>query len=163
MNESVIGLLRAFLVALFLGTLLGQIVIVPNYASESAAQFPEVAFLTVPYTLVVIVAIACLQLVLLAIWVLLDRVQSGAIFTSEAYRWVNVIIVAAASATALVLLLGSHLLGVMHVGGPGVLVAVVGASVCGTTFVLLMLVMRGLLHSATAMGRELALPVLARS
>lgn len=156
MNESAIVLLRAFLVTIFLGALLGQIVIVPSYASESATAFPEVAFLAAPYALVVIIAIACLEVMLLAIWVLLSRVQRDEIFNSQAFRWVNVIIWSAAAATLLVLFLGIHLLGVMQVGGPGVLLTVGGVAVCGTAFVLLMVVMRGLLLSATVMGSELA-------
>jgi len=79
MNDSVIVAIRALLVMVFLGALLGQTVLVPAYAS--------------------------------------------------------------AAATVLVLSLGVHLLG--------------GATVCGTAFVLPMLVMRRLLHNAAIMEEEL--------
>ncbi|MGA7206536.1 MAG: DUF2975 domain-containing protein [Specibacter sp.] len=156
MSESVIIGLRAFLVVIFLGALLGQMVVVPGFASESAAAFPEVALLAMPYAFVAIVVIACMQVIVLAIWRLLTMVQHDAIFTGRAFRWVNVIIRSAAAATVLALLFGIHLLGVMRLGGPGVLFAVGAAAVCGTAFVLLMIVMRGLLHNATIMGNELA-------
>lgn len=155
MNDSVIVALRALLVTIFLGALLGQSVIVPTYASESAAAFPEVGFLAAPYTLVVIAGIACLQLALVAIWVLLSMVQRDVIFTRQALRWVDAVIFSGAAATLLALSLGMHLLGVMRIGGPGVLFAVGGATVCGTAFVLLMLVMRNLLRGATVMEKEL--------
>lgn len=156
MNESVLIALRVVLVMTFLGALLGQIVVVPTLASDSAAIFPEVAFLATPYVLVGIAAIACLQVVLFAIWILLARVQDNSIFSGDAFGWVNVIIWSAAAATLLVLLLGMHLFGVMKLGGPGVLLAVGGAAVCGTAFVLLMVVMRALLRNATTMERDLA-------
>ncbi|WP_104092121.1 DUF2975 domain-containing protein [Arthrobacter sp. GMC3] len=156
MKDSAIVILRAFLVMIFLGAFLGQLVIVPAFANESTAAFPELAFLAAPYTIVVNAGIACLQVMGLAIWILLSMVQRDVIFTSQAFRWVNVIIWSAAGATMLVLSLGVHLLGVMQVGGPGVLLAIGGATICGTAFVLLMLVMRGLLHNATTMENELA-------
>jgi len=152
---SVIVVLRSFFVTIFLGAFFGQLVIVPSFANESAALFPEVAFLAIPYTILVNVGIACLQIVVVAIWILLSMVQHDVIFTSQALRWVNVILWSAAGATMLVLFLGVHLLGVMQAGGPGVLLAVGGATICGTAFVLLMLVMRGLLLSATTLESEL--------
>lgn len=156
MNESVVIALRVFLVTIFLGALLGQIVIVPTVASESAADFPDVAFLATPYTLVVIVAIACLQIGVFAIWILLTKVQNNSIFSHGASGWVNVIIWSAAAATMLVLILGVHLFVVMKLGGPGVLLVVGGATVCGTAFVLLMVIMQELLHDATTMEKELS-------
>lgn len=156
MNESAMIALRVFLVMIFLGALLGQIAVVPTVASDSAAIYPEVAFLATPYALVAIVAIACLQVVLFASWILLARVQNNSIFSGGVFGWVNVIIWSAAAATMLVLLLGMHLLGVMKLGGPGVLLAVGGVTVCGTAFVLLMVVMRTLLRNATTMEKELA-------
>lgn len=156
MKDSVINLLRVFLVVIFFGALLGQTIVAPTLAAESAAQFPEVAGLAVPYTALVIGGLACLQTMLAATWILLSKVQRNAIFSQDSLRWATVIIWAAAGASALALALGIHLFGFVGSGGPGVLLLVGGAVVCGTAFVLLMVVMRDLLRNATRLDSELA-------
>ena len=156
MKRSVILALRVLLVLVFLVLLLGQIVVVPAFATETAAAFPEVAFLAGPYTVIAIAGIACVQVGLFATWVLLSMVDRGAIFTEHAFRWVNVIIGAAIALTFLTVFAGVHLLAVVQVGGPGVLLAVSAAGIAGASIVLLMFVMRGLLRSATTLENELA-------
>ncbi|HJX76720.1 DUF2975 domain-containing protein [Glutamicibacter sp.] len=125
-------------------------------AQENASQFPEVAFLAAPYAAVVIMGIACMQVALVAIWKLLSLVENHTIFNQRAFVWVNTIIGAIALATVLVLGLGSHLLGIINVGGPGIVLAVMAATACGIALLLLMLVMKGLLRGATSLEAELA-------
>ncbi|MFJ6416415.1 DUF2975 domain-containing protein [Paeniglutamicibacter sp. NPDC091659] len=156
MKRSVILALRVLLVLVFLVLLLGQIVVVPSYTLESATAFPEVAFLAGPYTVIAVAGIACVQIGLFATWVLLSMVERNAIFTEHAFRWVNVIIGAAIALTLLTVFAGVHLLAVVRVGGPGVVLAVSAAGIAGASIVLLMLVMRGLLRSATTLENELA-------
>lgn len=156
MTTALTTLLRAFLVLIFLGCLLWQIWVIPTLAQENAAQFPEVAFLAVPYAAVVILGIACMQVALVAVWKLLSLVERHTIFNQRAFVWVNTIIGAIALATVLVLGLGIHLLGIIRVGGPGIVLAVMAATTCGIAFLLLMLVMKGLLRGATSLEDELA-------
>ncbi len=156
MKDSVIILLRALLIMIFMGTVLGQTIVVPTLAAESATLFPEVAGLAVPYAALVIGGIFCLQAMLVATWILLSHVQRDVIFSPDSLRWATVIIWAAAAATTLALILGIHLFGVVRTGGPGVLLLVGGTVICGTAFVLLMSVMRDLLRSATRLDSELA-------
>lgn len=156
MNTALAILLRAFLILIFLGCLLWQVWVVPTLAQENASQFPEVAFLAAPYAAVVIIGIACMQTALVAIWKLLSLVERRTIFNQRAFVWVNTIIGAIALATVLVLGLGIHLLGIINVGGPGIALAVMAATVCGIAFLLLMLVMKGLLRGATSLEDELA-------
>lgn len=48
-----------------------------------------------------------------------------------------------------------HLVGIVGSGGPGVVLALGAAAIGGTAFVLLMVVMRGLLRTATELKSEL--------
>ncbi len=153
MNKFVIRLLRVALVVLLLGSVLAQL-LVPVFASEEGKVFPEVAYLVVPYSLAGILVIACGQVALLAIWRLLSLISGGVIFTRRALRWVDIITVCGAVATALNAGVSIHLLTV-HGGGPGIILWLVAGLACGVAFVLLMIVMRGLLESAIADRTEL--------
>jgi hypothetical protein len=153
MNELVIRLLRVALVVLLLGSVLGQ-VLVPLFASQAAKTFPEIEYLVVPYSVAGILVIACGQVALLVVWRLLSLVSSGVIFTRSALRWVEVITICGAVAMVLSAGVMTHLLAV-HGGGPGIILGLAATLACGVTFVLLMIVMRGLLESAIADRAEL--------
>jgi Protein of unknown function (DUF2975) len=154
MNKLVIRLLRITLVVLLLGSVLAYL-LVPVFASEEGKVFPEVAYLVVPYSVAGILVIACGQVALVAIWRLLSLVSGGVIFTRRSLRWVDVITLCGAVATALNAGVWIHLLTV-HGGGPGIILWLVASLAGGVTFVLLMIVMRGLLESAIADRAELA-------
>ena len=156
MISKVISALRLCLVVLGLGALFGQIVYVPVAASQSAQEYPELAYLAVPYAIAMIVVLACVQIALIAIWKLLALVARGWIFDLEALRWVDVIIVSAAVATVITVATVTHLISWVGVGGPFALLVQGASLVGGVSFVLLMIVMRGLLASATALKSEMA-------
>ena len=153
MSELTIRLLRVALVVLLLGSVLGQ-VLVPVFASRAATTFPEVEYLVVPYSVAGILVIACGQAALLVVWRLLSLIESQVIFTRRAVRWVDVIAICGAVATVLSAGVLTHLL-VVHGGGPGVILGLAASVTCGVTFVLLMIVMRGLLEAAIADRSEL--------
>ena len=154
MTKFASRLLRFALVILLLGTVLTQ-VLVPVLASEEAGIFPEVAYLAVPYSVALILVIACVQVALLVVWRLLSLVDGGVIFTRSALRWVDVIIACAVVATVLSAGVLIHLLFVVGVGGPSVALALPASLAGGLAFVLLMVVMRGLLELAIADRTEL--------
>lgn len=154
MTKFASRLLRVALVILLLGTVLAQ-VLVPVLASEEARIFPEVAYLAVPYSVALILVIACVQVALLVVWRLLSLVDGGVIFTRSALRWVDVIIACAVVATVLSAGVLIHLLFVVGVGGPSVALALPASLAGGLAFVLLMVVMRGLLELAIADRTEL--------
>ena len=147
-------LLRGALVLLLLGSLLGQ-VLVPVFASHVGTRFPEVAYLVVPYSAAAILFIGCGQVALFAVWRLLSLVDGRVIFTPRAVRWVQLITICGAVATALSAGVLIHMLGfVPGGGGPGIYY--LGSCVVGAAaFVLVMVVMRGLLESAIADRAEL--------
>lgn len=155
MNKISILVLRVLLVLMLLGSLLGQAVVIPLVSGSLAAQYPEVASLAVPYAAAAIAVVICVEVALVASWFLLRMVARQSIFAQRASRWVTAIIIVGAVATVIAVAVGVHLLGVANVGGPGALLAVGAASVGGAAFVLLMVVMRSLLRTATALKSEL--------
>jgi hypothetical protein len=141
-------LLRVALVVLLLGTVLAQ-VLLPVFGSEEGRIYPELAYLVVPYAVAGILAIACVQVALLAVWQLLSLVDDRVIFTRRALRWVDVITACAVVATILCAGPLIHLPFFVGVGGPLIL-PLAACLVGGLAFVLLMVVMRGLLELAIA-------------
>jgi len=157
MNHVAVFALRILLVFLFLGCLLIQLWFIPQFAAEMAGIYPEVSFLEVPYSVLAIATVACAQVVFIALWALLSKVRRGAIFTDRAFRLVDVIIAAGIVATALTLAVEIDLLGAVKAGGPPTFVLLLtGMVTAGAAFVLLMIVMRGLLRTATTLQSELA-------
>lgn len=154
MHRFALRLLRVVLAVLLLGTVLAQ-VLVPVFAADEGAIYPEVAQLVVPYSVAGILVIACVQVALLMLWRLLSLVNAGVIFTRRALRWVDVITACGAVATVLSAGVMIHLLFVIGVGGPGVILGLAACLAGGLAFVLLMSVMRGLLETAIADRTEL--------
>ncbi len=150
MSQLVIRALRALLILIALGALGAQIVIVVVVTTH--AEF-EVASRAMAYSVLGVAAIACVEVALVALWVLLSMVRRGAIFDERAFRWVDVISVAGLVAAVLVAAF------CVHVGeiddAPGLVLIGLGVAVGGAAFALLMFVMRGLLRSATVFRREL--------
>lgn len=151
MSRLVILALRALLILISLGALGGQIVIVVVIATHIAG--PEVLVLAVAYSVLGVAAIACVQVALVALWVLLSMVRRGAIFDERAFRWVDVISVAGLVAAVLVAALCAHAGEIDD--APGLVLIGLGVGIGGVAFALLMVVMRGLLRNATVLRREL--------
>jgi hypothetical protein len=157
MTRFTIAFLRILLLLIAVGALFAQVRLVPIIATglTEDAGHPEAG---VAYAAAGILAIACGEVVLVALWVLLSYVRRGSIFTRSAFRWVDAILWAGIACTAVLLLLAAHVALVVEppLDAPG-LTVIAGALVVGAlTSVLLMTVMRGLLRSAAAMQSELA-------
>lgn len=148
-------LLRATLLVLVLGALLAQ-VLVPVQAVTTGRESPEVAHLVVPYSVAAILAIACVQVALAAVWGLLSMVDRGQIFSARALAWVDAIIVCAGVVAVLSAVVMVHLIFIVQIGGPGDFLGLAACVAVGTALALLMIVMRGLLRAAIADRSELA-------
>jgi hypothetical protein len=151
MSQLVIAALRVLLVLLTLGSVGVQVVIVVLVAMRIAEI--GVGFQALPYSVLGVAAIACVQVALIAIWVLLSMVRRGAIFDERAFRWVNVISVAGFVAAVLVAAVCAHAGEVDD--APGLILVGGGVALAGAAFALLMVVMHGLLRNATMLRREL--------
>lgn len=156
MTLSTFSALRGGIVLTGFGTVFAQVLVIPSVAAEQATTWPEVDYLRWPYTAAAVAAVACVQVALVAIWALLAKVEHDRVFSDRAFAWVDLIIGAAVAATVLSAGMAAHLLFVEGVGGPGVVLGLAGVLVGGSTFALLMTVMRGLLRTATNMRGELA-------
>jgi hypothetical protein len=154
MTKLAIRLLRVALVVLLLGSVLVQ-VLLPVLAYEEGRNFPEVAYLVVPYSVAGILFIGCGQVALLVVWRLLSMVNGRVIFTRRARRLVDVITACAAVATVLTAGVMIHMLGFVPGGGGPIIYLLAACIAGGLAFMLLMVVMRGLLESAIADRTEL--------
>jgi hypothetical protein len=145
--------LRVFLVVLFGILLVFQTLSMPGQFAYMARESPNDAYLRWPLTAIAVVLILCVQIVIVATWMLLNRVDDDKIFSEASLRWVDVIVWAIATAwivmAGLLLYIGSH---ADDPGGPMVLfLLTVGITVVG----LLMVVMRALLRKATTLRADM--------
>ncbi|MCO1338592.1 hypothetical protein BJH93_06750 [Kocuria polaris] len=147
--------LRAVLVALVAGVFVAQI-LTPGLASSMGSSHWEVRHLVVPYSVAGILALLCLQIALFLVWRLLTLASTERIFDGGSIRWVDGLVYSAASAVALPCLVMTHLLFIVGVGGPGILLTLCACFIGGAALVLVLVVMRSLLASATCDRRELA-------
>ncbi|MFE7424004.1 DUF2975 domain-containing protein [Streptomyces sp. NPDC057545] len=162
MNHLFIVALRAGIVAAIVIGLFGQIVVVPTTAADEVDRFPPYAPFAAPYVTVAIIGIACVQVALVAVWMLLAMVRRDAIFTPRAFRWVDVIIGSSALATLLAIGVAGHL-ALADVPSPNgnmgaisaLAAAITGVGV-GASFAMLVVIMRGLLRKATDLQTEIA-------
>lgn len=111
---------------------------------------------------VAIVGIVCVQVALVAVWMLLTMVQRDAIFTPRAFRWVDTIIGCSLVATLLAIGVTGHLT-VTDIPSPsdgmeviGALAAAIASVGVGAAFAMLIVIMRNLLHKATELQTEIA-------
>ncbi|MEU3219340.1 DUF2975 domain-containing protein [Streptomyces sp. NPDC006971] len=162
MNRLFIVALRVGIVAAIVIGLFGQIVVVPTTAADEVDRFPPYAPFAAPYVAVAIVGIACVQVALIAVWMLLAMVRRDAIFTPRAFRWVDVIIGSSALATLLAIGVAGHL-ALADIPAPNgnmdiisALAAAIAGVGVGASFAMLVVIMRGLLRKATDLQTEIA-------
>ena len=168
MNRFSIVLLQLAIAAAFLAGIFGQIVVAPGAVREAMAQaiegsYAETRPYVLAYTAVAVLGIVCVQVALFALWRLLAMIKSGAIFSLDAFRWLDTIIGAALGATVLAFGVFLHLtFGAMPFTSDASMDALSlwgGAIVCvgvGLAFATLMVIMRGLLRKATDLETEMA-------
>lgn len=157
MSRVVIVFVRVFIVLIAAGALAAQVLVIPEFAARlgSLSGMPSAS---APYAVAGIAVGVCFEVALAATWVLLSMVSRGAIFTESAFQWVDAIIGASLTALGLVLAFGAHAVFVLQprLNTPNIGLVAGATVICGTTFVLLVVVMRGLLRSATNLRSELA-------
>ncbi|MGC4154012.1 MAG: DUF2975 domain-containing protein [Propionicimonas sp.] len=147
--------LRALLVVGTVGALLAQAWIFPSIAADTAYRNPEVAWLHWPVLLCVVLGLAAIEVAIVAVWVLLSMVERDSVFSPRAFRWVDVIIAAAAIATGLAIAIFA-LLTYAQVTPPFMVLQLLPLIVVGAAFALLMTVMKELLRKASNLDAELS-------
>lgn len=145
--------LRAFLVLLFGVLLVLQTLSFPGQWSHMAKENPEDAYLRWPLTVLSVFLILCAQVVIVATWKLLTRVQQDRIFSASSLVWVDAIVYAVAAAW---LVLVSLFVWVgFQADDPGAPMLLLLIQVGVAAFGLLMVVMRALLRQATVLRTDL--------
>ncbi|MFD3684102.1 DUF2975 domain-containing protein [Nocardiopsis sp. NPDC058631] len=162
MHRYFTHLLRAGVAMAILVGLFGQFAVIPGVAADEVALFPPYAPFAVPYVTVAIIGVACVQVALLAVWMLLAMVQRDAMFTERAFLWVDVVIGSTVVATLLTAGVTVHLF-VWDIPSPGDGMDVLGAlgaafvtTCAGGAFAMLLVLMRGLLRKATDLQTEIS-------
>lgn len=157
MSSITILAIRALIVVTGIAALAAQFAILFPVAANALAQERKSDTLDLPVAVILFTLALAGEAILVALWSLLSMVRRGAIFSERAFRWVDVIIGAGVVATGVLAVVAVVL--TINVAlpddAPGLILVSGGLVIGGLAFVLLMLVMRGLLRSATSLQSEL--------
>lgn len=146
---------KAVIVVTLLLSLAGQVLFVPLLAAEAVQEVPEAAGLRWPGIIGCVAIILCVQVALLCMWRLLSMVAKDRIFEQRAFRLVDVMIACGAVGAAL-FAIAAVILIVAQALPPVVALFLIMGFFGAAGVALLLVVMRGLLRTATALGDELA-------
>jgi len=149
MGSLTIQALRAVLVAALAGSLFVQAVMVPLVWRDMDGADAEVLDVRAPLLLIVVLGILTTQVVMVCLWQLLTMVRRGTVFSDAAFRYVDLMIAAIASASALMFALGV-LLAPGESVAPGIVLLIGGAATVIAGIALVVVVMRSLLRQAVA-------------
>jgi hypothetical protein len=144
---------RAVLAVMLAGSVFVQAVMVPLMAIDLEEADPDVAHLQIPFTVIMVLGIVTVQVTVVCVWRLVTMVRRGTVFSDAAFRYVDVMIGAAAAAALLAFALAVVLAPGEGVA-PGVVLLVCGGSVIAAGVGLIELVMRTLLAQAISRDAE---------
>ncbi len=156
MGNPTIQALRVVLVAALAGSLFVQAVMVPLVWSDMNGADQEVLDLRAPLLLIILLGIVTTQVVMVCLWRLLTMVRRGTVFSHAAFRYVDIMIAAIASASALVFALGV-VLAPGEAVAPGIVLLISGAATVILGIALVVIVMRSLLNQAVSREAEASL------
>ena len=145
--------LRVFLVVLFGILVVLETLSLPGQFAHMAQESPDQAHLRWPLTAITVFWVLCVQVVVVATWMLLTRVEEDRIFSETSLVWVDVIVWAVGAGWAV--LVGFFLYVGFTADDPGLplllFLLVTGGAVLG----LLMVVLRALLRQATTLRTDM--------
>jgi hypothetical protein len=149
MNALLINALRVVIVLTVAGTLFVQVWMMPLIWQDldQAPPVPRTIFMVI-----LVLGVLTLQISAVCVWPLLTMVRRGSVFSDAAFRYVDVIIGAIATAAVL-----TFALAVLLAPGdiaPGIVGLICGAALVIGGVALIVLVLRLLLSQAVARERE---------
>ena len=154
MGKLTVLALRIVLAMVLAGSLFVQAVMVPLLATDLKEDFSsDVADVRAPIIVITVLGFVIIQVTAVCVWRLLTMVRRGTVFSRAAFRYVDVIIGAAAAGSLLMLALGVTLAPGEAVP-PGMVLLIGGAAVVVAGIALVVLVMRMLLAQAVARDAE---------
>jgi len=146
MGRSTVLALRVVLALALVGSLFVQAVMVPLFWADLDEAPTGVR---VPVIVIVVLGIVTMQVTGVCIWRLLTMVRRGTVFSLAAFRYVDVVVGAIATASALTFALGV-VLAPGEAVAPGVVLLVGGVATVVAGVALVVLVLRMLLAQAVA-------------
>lgn len=155
MQRPTILVLKALIAAMILLILACQLFLVPPTAHSMASTYPEFAGLEVPGIVIAGLFLLCIQVVNVCVWRMLSMVGEQNIFSTDAFRWVDVILGSIVAATALIAV-AFAILASAGVGNPSILLLGSLGVVVGSGLSLLVIVLRGLLRNAAQLQQDLS-------
>ena len=150
MGNLTVLALRVILAMGLVGSLFVQVVMVPLLAVD-LDEAP--AGVRAPVVVIVLLGIGTIQVTMVCVWRLLTMVRRGTVFSHAAFRYVDIVIGAAAAASLLMFGLGVTLAPGEAVA-PGIVLLIGGAAVLIAGVALVVLVLRMLLAQAVARDAE---------
>lgn len=153
MGRITVLALRVVLCMMFAGAIVIQSVMVPLLGIDIAEADPDVALIRTPLVVLTVLTILCFQIAIVCVWGLLTMVRRGTVFSTDAFRLVNIVIGAFAAASLLTFGLGIALAPGEAVA-PGVVLLLGGAAVSIAAVALIVLVLRALLVQAVDRDTE---------
>jgi hypothetical protein len=144
MGKLTLLALRIVLAMVLTGSLFVQVVMVPLFWHD-LDEAP--AGVRIPVVAIVVLGIVSVQVTAVCVWKLLTMVRRGTVFSDAAFRFVDLIFLAVAFASALAFTLGVVLAPGEDVA-PGVVLLIGGLGVCIAGVALIVLVLRMLLAQA---------------
>ncbi|MGB3732356.1 DUF2975 domain-containing protein [Microbacterium sp.] len=148
-------LLRAMIAILLALLLVAQVFMIPGVAADTAARNPALAYLEVPGIIGGVLFLVLIEVVLVCVFVLLSLVRADRIFSTHAFRYVDIII-AMMLASAVLLIASFIVLLITGAVNPSILILGVLGVVVSLSLALLVGVMRGLLRKALQLEQDLS-------
>ena len=145
--------LRVCLVVLFGVLVMFQTLSLPGQFAHMARESPELAGLRWPLMALAVFWVLCVEVVIVATWVLLSRVRADRIFRVSSLVWLDVIV--GAVAAAWVVLVGMLLWVGLTADDPGMPLLLFATTVAVAVVGLLMVVMRALPRRATTLRSDM--------
>lgn len=150
MGTKVVGVLKAVIAVALAGSLFVQGVMVPLIWIDMEDARND---LRIPFVVIVVFGIVCLQVIGVCVWRLLSLVRRGTVFSHASFRYVDLVI--GAIGTGSLLVLGLAVLAAYanrtssgDEVAPGLVGLVCGLALVVAGFALLVLVLRNLLAQA---------------
>lgn len=150
MGRMAVLALRVVIVLMFAAMLALQAAMLPLLAVDPDGDVGELTHLRWPIVVICLLAVAAVEVALVCIWRLLTMVRRDTVFSTAAFRYVDVVIGAAVAGSVLALALGT-VLAPGEAVAPGIVLLIGVGAIGGIGIALLVLVMRALLAKAVAL------------
>ena len=152
-EKRVVVALRLFLALLFSVLVVLQTLSLPGQFAHMAEVSPDLAPLRWPMTALSVFWVLCAQIVVVSTWRLLSLVSDNRIFTEDAMKWVDAIVVSVAAAWLVFLGFSGYV--VAGADDPSVPIMLILVLTVGAVLGLVVLVLRALLVRATSLQTDL--------